>query len=186
MQLKKILHSLLLISYLSCSHFLKASSDISQIPNEKSNFTKTLIPGFYFKADEWKEVERNPYLRSFRNKDGLSQVHLGVKPFFESVVPTAEELHRTFFQNLASSAALDWNILGIQPGDQRLHKPQLVAVWKNCKVALDIIPIFVNSQKLHYAVATFVYRNYPIYFTSKHINDRNTLETHLTSTFRLD
>ena len=95
-------------------------------------------------------------------------------------------MHRTFFQEIASNVALDWKTLGIQPGDQRLHEPEIIEVWSNRKVAIDIIPVFINLQRRHYAVATFLYRNYPIYFISKQINDRNTLKKHLTSTFQLD
>ena len=186
MQLKILLLNIILIWCLSHACFSKEEPQLSKASFKKSDAAQTPIPGFHFITENWTSVNKNPYLHSFQKNDGLSQLHLGTKPFFESVVPAAEELHRTFFQEIASNVALDWKTLGIQPGDQRLHKPEIIEVWSNRKVAIDIIPVFINLQRRHYAVATFLYRNYPVYFTSKQINDRNTLKKHLTSAFHLD
>lgn len=147
---------------------------------------QTPVEGFQFNSDQWDTVRRSSHLHSFQNKNGLDQLHIGRKPFFESIVPTAFELHRTLFQQISSESALDWRTLGIQPGDQRLHKATIVEIWSGQKVALDLIPIFVNSQRQHYAVATFVYRNYPIYFASKQIKDLNQFKKYLLSTFTLE
>ena len=94
-------------------------------------------------------------LYSYKNKNGLDQLHIGRKPFFESIVPSPLELHRTLFQQISSESALDWRTLGIQPGDQRLHKAKISEIWSGHEVALDVIPVFVNSERRNYAVATF-------------------------------
>ena len=152
----------------------------------ESTTKQTLIEGFHFNRNEWVAVNISPHLQSFQNKNELNQIHLGRKPFFESVVPTALELHRTLFQQISSESALDWQALGIKPGDQRLHKAQMIEVWLGHKVALDLIPVFINSKKQYYSVATFLYRNHPIYFASKKIKDLDTLKKYLLSAFTLD
>ena len=53
-------------------------------------------------------------------------------------------------------------------------------------MALDIVPVFINSQPQSYAIATFLYKNHPVYFISKQVNDLSSLKTLLLSTFSLE
>ncbi len=180
----------LLVSILLLAHFLQISftfeTDGSSRQNKViSKAKRSPVEGFYFQDDQWTIINSSPHLHSFQSKNGLDQLHLGRKPFFKSVVPTALELHRTLFQQIASESAIDWQALGIEPGDQRLHQAEVMEVWPGRKVALDVIPIYVNSQKQHYAIATFSYRNHPVYFASRQFKDLITLKQYLESKFTL-
>ena len=186
MPLRKLLISILLFGYCSLGYYaLENDKPVEQSP-EKFNTKQTLIPGLKLNIDRWIAIDRSPHLHSFKSKNGLDQLHLGRKPFFESVVPTELELYRTLFQQISSESALDWKTLGIEPGDQRLHQAKLTEVWIGYKVALDVIPVFINSQQQSYAIATFLYKNHPVYFVSKQVNDLSSLKTHLLSTFSLE
>ncbi|MEE2924911.1 MAG: hypothetical protein VX619_09065 [bacterium] len=186
MQLRKLLVNILLFGACSLVYLALENDKPVEQSLEKFNTEQTLIPGLKLNVDRWIAIDRSPHLYSFQSRNGLDQLHLGRKPYFQSVVPTALELYRTLFQQISSESALDWKTLGIQPGDQRLHQARLKEVWIGYKVALDIVPVFINSQPQSYAIATFLYKNHPVYFISKQVNDLSSLKTLLLSTFSLE
>lgn len=183
---KKSVIKILIFACFACASFVAEENNEIQKLNPESINERNPIQGFYFDTDRWSSFIQSSNLYSYKNKNGLDQLHIGRKPFFESIVPTPLELHRTLFQQISSESALDWRTLGIQPGDQRLHKAKISEIWSGHEVALDVIPVFVNSERRNYAIATFLYRNHPIYFASKQINNLDQLKKHLLSTFTLE
>lgn len=159
--------------------FVLSSISFTVFSSADNNSPQTL---FGISKTDWIRLDSSSELiNSYSDPVGMVKLHIGVKPFFHTIVPHPSELYRSLFDQIATQVTIDWESLKLHPEDRRLHKPQLIKLNKEVEVALSVLPILESGVKHNYAIASFLQYNYPVYIIHTKIQDQQAFITYLKS-----
>lgn len=128
----------------------------------------------------WISVQSNSQnINSYQDAVGIAQLHVGLKPFFHTIVPSPQELQRSFFNLVTAHITLDWESLKVRPENKALHQSELIRIREDFEVAIDILPVMEQGMQRSYAIATFLRNNFPVYLIHTKIDDRTTFIEYL-------
>ena len=159
--------------------FVLSSLSFTVFSSADNNSPQTL---FGISKTDWIGLDGSSELiNSYSDPVGMVKLHIGVKPFFHTIVPHPSELYRTLFDQISTQVTLDWESLKMHPKDRRLHKPQLFKLRKNTEVAFSVLPVLNGGTKHNYAIASFLHHDHPVYLIHSKIQNQEAFIKYLKS-----
>ena len=159
--------------------FTLSSFSYSVFSVSDKTFTQSLLG---INKTDWIRLDSSSELiNSYSDPLRIVQLHVGIKPFFHTIVPHPSELYRTLFDQISTQMTLDWESLKMHPKDRRLHKPQLFKLRKNTEVAFSVLPVLNGGTKHNYAIASFLHHDHPVYLIHSKIQNQEAFIKYLKS-----